>query len=361
MLRRFLLGPCLTLAATVIVLATGCAEQVGGGGGGGGGANNPPPGVVDDTAGFYVRYVTNGKYTYDLHAGATGFNTPCTASKNQSVDCYLDAEELDLYFHGVTLQYNVPSTLCTYLRFRSYYFVRYPVETSPTLVNVDTDRFGRICHDANSNGTCEVGEEDQRCAYDYSGNGGPNCCEGRYTQVSRGWNSVDNVYGDPVVTELTYGGKYGNCLDGPATQTHPKDSSNVPLGILSFVEGTGLNELYEIKSPIAQGHRSNAFIANFFSPLDHGGGTPAGLTPTSAVVPEPMFRWQCLDRSDDVIAEIKLFIREWNTKVMFDNRVANPTGYDETGPEDSPFGPVNMKNDRFDWRDWNTVYPGRAL
>ena len=158
-----------------------------------------------------------------------------------------------------------------------------------------------------------------------------------------------------------YGGKYGNCLGGPATETHPKDTSNVPVAILSFVEGTGLNELYEIKSPISKGFRSLAFFANFFDPADHVGGAPIGLTATTAVSPEPLYAWQCLDRADDVVAEINLYVREWNTKDMFDNRVANPTGYDDSGPEDNPFGPVNQKNDRADWKEWAGSYPGAAL
>jgi hypothetical protein len=185
------------LGIASVVAGTGCAKQVSGSD-----PDNPTPGVVDDTAGLYVRYVANANYTYDLHKGATGFNTTCTATQDQSVDCFLDAEELDLCFHGVKLQYNVPSTLCTYVRFSSYFFLRYPVETSPTTVNMDTDRHGKICYDADSDGLCEVGEVDTPCAYDCTDVGGPNCCESEDTPIVRNWDSAQNVYSAPQTARL---------------------------------------------------------------------------------------------------------------------------------------------------------------
>lgn len=358
-MRLFLVAPFLALVSGAVLLGTGCAKQTSSNPSDPG--TNPTPGVVDDAAGFYVRYVTNTKYFYDLHKDNAGFGTACTAQANESVQCYLEAPELDLYFNGVTLQYNVPSDMCTYLRFRSYDFIRYPVAVSPSFINVDTDKNGQICHDANSNGVCDVGEVDERCAYDYSGDGGPNCCEGRYTKVSRMWDSTQSAYATPSTTIEDWGGHYGDCLSGPATKSHPKDKSNVPIAILSQVDGTGLNETYPIDAPIKLGLKSNTYLANFFDPADHLSGLPAGLTPTSAVSPSAIYFWQCLDNADDVIAEITLNVREWNTKAAFDARASNPTGYDITGPEPSPFGPGNIENDRPDWKDFDTSVPGDSL
>ena len=359
MMRRFLAIPIFALVTALAFAASGCAKQTSTDPTDPG--NNPTPGVVDDGAGFYVRYVTNTKYFYDLHKDATGFGTACSAVANESVQCFMEAPELDMNFNGVTLQFNVPSSMCTYLRFSPYYFIRYAVAAAPTFVNVDTVANGSICGDTNSNGVCDVGEVDERCAYDYTGNDGPNCCEGGYTKVTRAWDASLPGYGAPVTTEEKWGGKVGNCLSGPATKTQEKTESNIPKPDLYFIDGTGLNKTYVIDAPTTLNFGTNTYLANYFDPLDHGGGAPAGLTATSAVTPQPLYVWQCLDRAEDVVAEIELQIREWNTKAAFDARVSAPTGYDAAGPEDSPFNGSNVKNDRADWADFDALFPGDFL
>ena len=99
---------------------------------------NPPAGVVDDSAGFYVQAQANSNYTYITHrgseSGTTGptygggfaWGTACKAALGDDVMCYIEADELDLWFNGLVIQHNVPSTMCSYVAISLPWYFKLP-------------------------------------------------------------------------------------------------------------------------------------------------------------------------------------------------------------------------------------------
>jgi hypothetical protein len=328
---------------------------------------NPPVGVVNDAAGFYMSFVNTGTATYDLHVNASGFGQPCVAQPGQFIECYLDGMEADLFDQGVTLQYNVPSTQCNYVLWEPYYFYNYPVGQSPAQINVDVDSDGRIGYDYGNTGhigtsqydiiytsgpsACEIAPIPgtnpvqnalycTACPWNYSANPGePNCCEGPYQIVSRQWDTTTNTYGSPTTSNSTWGGLWGNCLAGPAL-TGKVDSDGYPYSTLTYVQGTGLNETYQITAPIQTTRldgdtlSTNLFIANFYG---LGGSLPGALSAQNPITgglraPQTTYTLTCLDAANDPTAQIILNIRSWQDAQMFANRASNPNSYDSTTP-----------------------------
>src|SRR5687767_7996790 len=90
-------------------MAAGCREAVeaiaagdGQGGAGTGDAiENPPVGIVDDSAGFYVRVVETAKFEFYEHK-AGDFDSECKIEKtdldssNADIVCHFDVPEEDL-------------------------------------------------------------------------------------------------------------------------------------------------------------------------------------------------------------------------------------------------------------------------
>ncbi len=337
---------------------------------------NPPVGEVDDSAGFYVRYITSEKYTYNVHkASDLTFTEGCTAAENEDILCYIEGEELDLYFHGMTLQYNVPSTMCSYVRFTPYWYFSYETGDGPLQVTVDTDKNGKTGIDTNDDGTIDtqsadydtdgiVDTADTVCEFDHTASDGPNCCTGKYRSRTRTYDPTAETpgYSPPVVTEnVAWGGAIASCIGGPAVDTQKKDKFLLPRSDMMFVEGSGINQEYKIEAPINKEKGTNLYVSNYFDTADHGGFAPPPLLTVSTaavtVSPDQYYQFECLDRAEEVIARIRLQIREWNTEAAYEARVTAPTGHSGGGTETSPVSTV-PNNDRADWKDFGLNFPG---
>src|SRR5262249_10137145 len=145
------------------------------------------------------------------------------------------------------------------------------------------------------------------CVYDYSAAEGlPNCCIGKYTITVDAWDTSLNAgaggYKTTTTSNHDWGGKASSCLSGAATVTQPKTKDGYPMSIITYVEGTGLNETYKAPSPHSQERGGNIFVANYFDPADHTTyGNPAGFeTPVTSPPsgsPYPYYEWGCLDHA----------------------------------------------------------------
>ena len=188
--------------------------------------SNPTPGVVDDSAGFYVAALKSENYTYITHRGSeSGAAAPtyagsfsqandCVAGLGDDIMCYVEADELDLWFQGLSLQHNVPSDMCSYVSIKLPWYFTYPAGIGGTLVSYTSDTSG--------GGAAVITDEQNSaqsvpyCPFDYSGTSGlPNCCEGTYTQVA----SVIGPSGPEAPTITTgnsWGGAISNCASGPS-------------------------------------------------------------------------------------------------------------------------------------------------
>lgn len=321
-----------------------------------------PPGIVDDNAGFYVRQAKSEKVTYNIHKGTNTFSEECKANTGESIECVMEGNELDIYFHGATLQYNVPSLLCSYLEFRPYHYYRWQAGESPTVINVDTDRNGKVGRDTNNDGLVDGKET---CPYDHTEVQGPNCCSGKYQKLSRTWNSTTNTYNAATVSDEKWTGSVANCLAGPGFETLPKSKEGLPKSLVTYVEGLGMNQTYAVAAPIGREYSSNIHVANYFNILEHMGDFPTALRTVTyrdandvrrAYFPSPYYRFRCLDRNYDTQAEIRVLIREWNTAAAYNSRVTAPNQHDMEGAEPNPFGDYDL-NDHRDWRDMEEDSP----
>lgn len=308
---------------------------------------NPPTGVVDDSAGFYFRAQASDNYTYITHKGPINdFGSDCVAEEGDDIYCYVEAMEGDLYFHGIKLQYNVPSTMCDYVTVTPYYY--FVFEPAPTACNVAVNiDLGTGTRDPLGAASCaqyvSSDGSDAYCIYDYShesnpiGQGaGPNCCYGTYSVIS------DDGTGNTTETQTDWGGSPLACLGGPAMESQDLTASGLPKTDIFYVSGSGINDVYEVESPRDMEKSSTIYAANYYNSAlyDHStddpsttltDGFPAGISRVRDFVAdsEGAYTVSCLDRAFEVKARIQLFVREWNTKDEFEEgETGDP---DETG------------------------------
>lgn len=169
------------------------------------------------------------------------------------------------------------------------------------------------------------------------------------------------------------GGKFGNCLAGPALQDDgftPVNGSGYPTTSVFFVESEGINTVYKVQSPISKKLGSNIYAANFFKPAEHptAGGVPscyrgytvpsAGSTPTYTVPATQTYHtYTCYDRSSEVKARIRLMIREWNEDAQY---TLGAAGDSDTSGNESAFDNP-LINDFWDLLDLgDAVAPGSS-
>lgn len=326
----------------------------------------PDPGTVVNSLGFFLN-ITNTTFTSILHeadntygstVGTTNFTTDCKISDDGNavgtdLFCVAEVQELDLYFNTLTLQYHVPSNMCTYFRLSPYYFYSYEPGSGPSQASHDVLANGTIVDNLNTvNG-------EPYCNYDYRSASGPNCCIGSYTDVTVTYAS-DGSFVRSQSTK-SWGGAVSNCLQGPAMTTQVKSTNGFPRATVYYVSGTGINDIYTMTHSLSQ-ISSNVYTANFYNLSDNSGSKPISLQAPAAVsdsalqiAPNDTYDFQCLDKAREIKSRIRLMIREWNTADEF-HEGGNP---DETGTE--PNFPGQSSNDHLDWKDFGNTYPASNL
>lgn len=340
--------------------------------------SNPPVGVVDDGAGFYVKVIPNEQYTYTIHKGTGAlsgdptpddFTSECkvtSSSVTKDISCIIEAQELDLWYHGVSLHYNVPKDMCSYLGWSKPYYYNLTPSMGPVdiVINKATSTItvnGSVVGSNGNGGFGDTtggvsGDDKPYCATNYSDTKnpvaprdgkGPNCCQGSYLLT------VIPTAGDPTQTFGDWGGNAAKCLLGPAVDDG--DGQGYPLSRITYVEGIGLNTKYDVVAPMSK-LISNANIANFFDETEHGNDVPLAFRITNGFpATQPYYEFVCYDRSREVQARIRVMLREWNLASEFAKGVnGDPdlgTGLTEPGYPD------HDQNDRYDWLDFGNNLP----
>lgn len=305
---------------------------------------NPELGVIQEDT-FYVRLFDEGKFPFYM-SKMGDFKTKCSIASGtsaQSLDCVLDINELDLYFHGISFQYNVPSGQCSYVQFNTYWYYNFEVGYGPSsFIRYETkDEDGRLtsssCNiDGNTVANCigveaTYADSGAKCKYDYSASGGPNCCMGTYTLTTTTTTPTGTT---STSAALGWGGNIRECIGGAGkTDWSEYNKAGYPLGRLYFTPIKGINERYDVKPPIKSSNAESSFpIANMYTsskhthsgyidvrsssvpyiidPIDDRSGTPL----YSGV---PAYTWSCLDRNYELINQIRVYVREWNTNNEF--------------------------------------------
>jgi hypothetical protein len=252
---------------------------------------------------------------------------------------------LDLYFHGAALELNVPASMCSYIKVMPYYYYKKESGDGPTTGHVWIPDAAAV----------PPAGSDTKCVYDYSSTGGTdgNCCTGTYTKITHTWDATAVAW-STANSDASWGGSKFECLSGPAKETQkPSGVDGIYLPTVTYIEGQGMNHVYPIQAPYFKGLSSNVYVSNFYYASQHSGSAPTAIV-------QPYYEYQCLDRSEEVQARIRILIREWNLNSEWAlGATGNP---DTTGNESSPFTFL-PKNDYKDWLDFqlsSVTYPGGA-
>jgi hypothetical protein len=352
---------------------------------------------------FYVHGIPESNIESYTHIKDQAWDSKCKIDLDAATDaerdimCVVEMKEADIYFTDLTLQYNIPEhPRCRYITVMPYFFFRYEPGEGPGVVNWTEDANGTKTSLTFSGGgtgsTVSFGEDGAvRCGYDYTANEGPNCCVGSYT--------VNILHSDTSSTSTEtrqWGGDLASCLGGPAVDLQPKDSKQWPIPITyrlvasaaSAVEsafavrdvapdsairfgvtatasptpapdpddGNAYKKDMTIKSPNKWLFGNNVYTANYYedtTALPKAVKFPA----ESRFSGNAFYDYKCIDEAAEVYAHIRVMVRDWNTKSEF-IKTSNSADANVSGGE--PYFDDDY-NDRWDWKDFGTLYPGASL
>ncbi|MBN8538531.1 MAG: hypothetical protein J0M15_15885 [Deltaproteobacteria bacterium] len=354
---------------------------------------NPTKGVTQEES-FYVRLYDDGKYPYYM-SQKNNYDKKCEitlGASSQNVECILDINELDLYFNGVKFQYNIPSSMCSYMSYTPYWYYNWEPGYGPSAVSISKslDVSGNLLSlscvidgVATCNGTeasYDATNDKLTCVYDHTNASGPNCCLGSYTKTV-----VTTVAaGAPVTSygKANWGGEIKGCLGGQGkTNWSLYTKSGYPASEIFYTVGTGKNDVYEVTAPIQSSNAGSNFgIANYFTSgkHNHNGYSSGSSTYPYQIDPiddrngtalrsgSPYYRWQCLDKDKEVIHQIIVSVREWNTYKEFltygtsKGTSGDPdvVGVEGTGCDYNTQNATETCNDFTDWDDYYTLFSG---
>jgi hypothetical protein len=349
------IGKVIKLFITVAVMtACGAGKKTTGDDTAPSSGSNPLVGDVTAEA-FYVRVYENGKFPHFM-SELGDFSSACeisAATKGSSLDCLVDIPELDLYFGGITFQYNFPASMCAYSLIKPYWYYNFETGTGPSTASVTVTTVagvvtGTACVIDGVAGCTGLEAsyssltQSFRCQYDHSLNPGyPNCCLGNYQYTNT--QIVDGVPSS-TSTPSAWGGDAKTCIGGAGKSNwehYTKDG--YPVGRLEYIEGKGANDKYEVTAPIKLANDGLIVsVANYYKPYDaastngnhrHTGYVDARSTDLPYMVDpvddrsgstlakyqrgQPSYLFQCLDRNREVINQIQVYVREWNTYEQF--------------------------------------------
>jgi hypothetical protein len=243
---------------------------------------------------------------------------------------------------------------CEFIRISPYWFYSFEPGKGPSVAMHDIMYDGTIRDVSNTKKGVPV------CGYDYSAEGGPNCCEGAYENITNFYAS-DGTFSSRSNEALSWGGRAGNCLAGPAMQSQILTSEGFPRATIYASSETGIETTYDIAAPRINALKANVSTVNFYKPSEHAGGRPAAMriprnidSLASQYQPNDSYTMECLDKSKETIKRIRLQIREWNSGPIIEG--GNP---DLEGTE--PGNPGEAINDFKDWKDFGETFPASDL
>lgn len=283
------------------------------------------------------------------------FESSCEIDKdeasNKDLTCVADVNEQDLYFHGLRIQFILPTGMCHYVKFYNHWHWNREYGSGPPVVwvrnylddlnkpsgtpecfvqNSDGNWYpsdpnadglpanngvlgtGTNCENLGGLAGLELTSIDSssgkpRCIYDRSHVNGVNCCTGNYTLVKE---TIDNSTeldpiskGSVILTDQSYGSQQvSQCLAGPAMAdgSWPKSSLGYPVPRVYFTRESGFADRYVIKPPMEifnVGH--NQIVSNWHAGVESGNrhqhvGTISGRTSLLPIFHDPIE-----DRSGD--------------------------------------------------------------
>lgn len=335
----------LGMFAVLISACDGDAED----GAGSDDGEDTPVGVVDE-ASMWVRVHSDMPEGVVLHQADAAWTTKCEIDSNaalgsagRDLSCVMEVPEEDLYFHGAKFQYNFPTGMCYYTHVLPYYFENFEIgfvsrSVGSIFVGVAGD-IGTAGGAAGSIATpyadgtngfdsgCDNGGDwdwDYEakapfCCYDHSKRSSfaPDCCSGRLIYQPRFWNDDENAFssGDSVTLKWEQQ-TLSQCLSGAAMDAAwIKGPGGYPLIEIRQVLDKGLNAEFVPSPLISRGgtlEHASLYFANYFKPSQHSGLPDSTPVPLNRDFGNPHYEFICMDRAREVLARIRMSVREWN-------------------------------------------------
>ena len=288
--------------------------------------------------------------------------------------CILDIMEQELFLSPLSLKYNVPAGMCTNVYFSVPWHYNYEVGRGPEFVTECKETTGSgedaeeetyfcaaavpggvnteaIPKDTNRDRNFSCGtfggalhcHEDEKvlCKYNHPGEDDKQvfCCFGDYNLdgENKKWQS----------------GSLTECIGGPGrTSWDHYDTDGLPIGQSHYVLEDGERRTIVLQDLIhAHGRHGGASIpiANYLKALDKPpedvreidrDSLPKFLQtpqdpPNSAYNPGLFFTVECLDQAGEILHQLSLMIREWNTYQEF-AEFYESAGADESADPDAP-------------------------
>jgi hypothetical protein len=359
---------------------------------------------------FYVGVFTDADSISNV-SNQTGFANKCaidkTSTASQDIKCILDLPEGDAFTGNVSLDYNLPSGMCRYLRRRTYWYYNQEVGVGPTQIQMDITYDDTVSPIIQTGFQCSIDggplglctgfpeatinqiTETPTCIYDKSTSAvGKNCCFGKYTLTKNIFytNAVDIS----TVSNNNWGGSLNNCIGGPGKAWTAKSDKGIPQDIITFAKN-GVNATYKLDKLINQISSAVTFpVANYYTAglHTHTGATTGRTTdkpyfldpvedrngtgiPTSVINPDnylvpgnESYDFECLDASYEVIHRIRMYIREWDTYTDYLAYIAsagatvNPDRGSSVEPSLNCSGITGPCNDFYDNDDYFNIVLG---
>jgi len=303
-----------------------------------------PQDAADPIEGFALTPAYGLGYDTRLSAtravdGECAVNPDGTPQGFEEKECTLDINELDLYGNGLDFDFWVPEGVCEYVIYGHYMYEAFEVGVGPIEVSWDVDGVGNVSNQVNAVNGMPYCEYDHR----WRDPDAPNCCLGSYTATITNTDSGQVEVQGP----LFWGGKPAECYNGAAFWDPEASLSEDgwPMNKIVFTQELAWHKRFHWDN-LSTDYFTNVVLASYYHPLDHQpGGAPAGLLAAWA---QPFYTFQCYDHAEELLAELRLVVKEWNEEHEF----YTEDDPDSTGIEPHTGTPIN------DRRDWADATPG---
>jgi hypothetical protein len=306
----------------------------------------PPKDFVADSFGIGIpEDITYPIRIYNLNTT----NQPCAVkqgSSNADIECMIDMDELDLNVLGLKYDIIAPRGMCDFVSYSSYMFQNFPIGEGPKEVSWTVHEGGNTTDNVNA------ADGKPRCKYDYSwqyapSDKAPNCCTGSYTKTV-----TDATTGKVGISQEVWGGHLADCYLGAAYVDKNGNfcDDGWPVARIINIYRKDLILTVEYEGLSTNYSTENVILANNYSPADHNNDMPVAFKGDRS---QPYYEFTCLDDAEEIIARVRLVVREWNEEAQFDMN-GDP---DTEGMEPGWNTPIN---DIFDWADLtpgNQQYP----
>lgn len=265
------------------------------------------------------------------------------------IGCFIEAEELDLYYTKLKMSAGVGGGVCEYISFTPFAFWDYiPTPTSKTI------DYAQGCTAPPPGSVFTVPNPLEECTSNYTLEGGPNCDEGSYELST--YTDDTTVPGTacnpvPVVTTVQCGGRATNCLAGPVTSVIRSDQLQAGVRGEVFNAAAGAKNTWTIDSPVdfldvSNKRNSNNFSLNTCSHSRTDANILANTALSTLISDSPFgsesvfYEFKCLDAAQDTKARIRLVVRDWDrtfrinsgiTGINSVNIFMNASGFDGFG------------------------------